>query len=157
MIKTERLIIRQPLHADLDELFPAMKETATDLINMDSDFPSQVTRAYTRDYLNHMIKDDDRYLVFQGLTLVGEIGFHPFNKFGGGYWFHFWCRKPFQNRGIITEALRAVITGIHGNVLMGVYDRNKACLRVMEKLKMHRLQSMLGHQGMATIFTSRGI
>ena len=80
--------------------------------------------------------DQSGFVLDMGDGLIGSIGYHLIDEIPNvGYW----LAKPFWGRGLMSEAVEAVIAWLfsvsdHQLIRSGIFEGNQASLRIQQKL-----------------------
>lgn len=116
--ETERLVVRSPRPGDGEAVFQGVVETLLDLRDWPASLPwalsepsVEVSEVFCREgHSAFLARRDLPMLLFlkDGNVFVGATGLHHLDwavpKCEVGYW----CRKQFQGRGLVTEAVRGI-------------------------------------------------
>lgn len=150
--ETERLIVRQYLLKDIDELFQVMSDSRVHTYTKDKNNPWGKQR--TEEYIKYMMSKDFKTLdCFHGAViekntnrLIGLCGLNPYKenepeiefKLGVSYW----------GEGYATELGKQIIQDTFAATnIMGIYGiaqpENSASRRVLEKIGMQYLGNQI--------------
>ncbi len=139
-VETERLTFSQVelLHA---RDYRAMMSDAE--MGRHTDIPCQPTEEQALEFINWMMNlnstDKGRaWTLQQGDQIVGFIRLNRIDKSKSLATVGYELAKPFWGKGLVSEALRALVNHAHGQMGLhrleaGVFDGNTASARVLEK------------------------
>ena len=143
-IATQRLILRPFLDTDLDALCILLRNDEIKKTYMLPDFENEEHCRKLALRFQELSGREDRYVagIFRDGQLVGfanDVEITP-ERVEMGYVID----PAFHNRGFATEALRGIITCLHGHgfreVVTGAFQENGASIRVMVKAGMAPLE-----------------
>ena len=137
-IETERLILRRPRLDDLDRVVTLLGdiEIARNLAFAPHPYQKADALKWFPSKCGNPPPDNTTFLIETDRTVVGSVGFHPE---GDEAEIGYWLARPFWGRGLMTEAVRAVVawyfeaTGARA-ILSAYFTDNPASWRVQEKL-----------------------
>jgi RimJ/RimL family protein N-acetyltransferase len=124
---------------------PALTKYANNLLiaqNLRDIFPYPYTSYDAEFFISQIANSDNRQLTFAielNGEAVGSIGAHLMNDvYRKNAEIGYWLGQPYWNRGIITEALQALVTHIFNNydicrLFANVFYTNTASIKVLEK------------------------
>ena len=133
-IRTERLLLRRPVDADLEAMFGVMSNPAA--MRFWSTLP-HADRAVTAGWLRRMIERNaaggEDFVIELGGRAIGFVGAGALPDFG------FMLHQDFWGQGIAAEASRAFIDYAFGaleaaELTADVDPRNTASLKLLERL-----------------------
>jgi [ribosomal protein S5]-alanine N-acetyltransferase len=138
MLKTARLMLRPPVHADA--LTMAALAGDWDIASMTGQLPYPYTLANAERYIAELPKDDTLELAFSILLnghLIGVCGYAALNLEAAGI--GYWIGKPYWGQGFATQAASAMIDYCFDHVgfaslTCSHFVGNVASARVIEKL-----------------------
>lgn len=148
--ETERLLVRQYILSDIDELFQIMSDIRVHTYTKDKDNPWDIRR--TEEYIKFIINKDFRKpdcfhgAVIEKCTnrLIGLCGLNPYQK--GEPEIEWKIGVPYWGKGYATELGKQIIKESFAVDIKGIYGmaqpENAASRKVLERIGM----SYLGDQ-----------
>ena len=158
-LATRRLVIRPVRRGDDRLIYPAVRESMTELspwlIWAKDAYNAKACRAFVRDALrNYATGRGYAMLMFtRGGNFVGGIGFHVHGASTRYFEIGYWCRSAMAGRGYTTEAAKALLRlafaapDVH-RVEIRCDARNRASERVIRKCGLRlegRLRKIVRH------------
>jgi RimJ/RimL family protein N-acetyltransferase len=109
-LSTERLLLRGPVHSDVERLAQLANDAA--VARMTTSFPHPYSAADAEDYVERCAGldwDEEPHFVIEhrNFGVVGGLGFKP--RANGRPELGYWLGRSFWNRGYATEACRAAL------------------------------------------------
>lgn len=137
---TTRLVLRQPVMADAERiaLFLNNFAVAGNLSRVPYPYHLSDARAWLRSWRTDCPAGETGFAIdLGGEGLIGQVGYHLDAQ--GETVIGYWLAQPFWNRGIMTEAVAAVIAWHFGvtaapKIRSGVFHFNKASLAIQRKM-----------------------
>ncbi len=139
-LTTRRLALRQPVMADAERiaLFLNNFAVAGNLSRVPYPYHVADARAWLRTWRPDRPAGETGFAIdLPGEGFIGQVGYH--RDTSGETVIGYWLAQPFWNRGIMSEAVAAVIDWYFGvtpapRICSGVFYFNKASLAIQRKL-----------------------
>lgn len=131
----------------IGNLIDAIQETRDDIHRyMDSDIPRHVDETYARTFCTSA-----SYAIMKNGTIAGMVIID--GEYQNRNNISYWCRPKFQKQGLITAALKMILSKHKEPLVAVAYNDNAASIRVMEKVGFERGWSLVAIRGKATAYT----
>ena len=138
-LRTSRLILRQPLRTDAARLARFLDNFAVagNLSRVPYPYRLSDAEGWLRTWRPDRPAGETGFTIdLPGEGLIGHVGFHAD---AGGTVIGYWLGQPFWNRGLMSEAVAAVIEWYFDvtdadTLSSGVFHFNKASLAIQRKL-----------------------
>lgn len=137
-LTTKRLLLRQPRMADAERLARFLDNFAVagNLARVPHPYRLADAQAWLRSWRPDRPAGGTGFTIdLPGEGLIGHVGFHTDRR---GTQLGYWLAQPFWNRGLMSEAVEAVIGWYFGAcdalvLKSGVFHFNKASLAIQRK------------------------
>ena len=138
-LRTPRLTLRQPLASDAGRVARFLDNFAVagNLSRVPDPYRLADARAWIRTWRPDTPASETSFMIdLDGEGVIGNVGYHRDYE---GTVIGYWLAQPFWNRGLMSEAVRAVLdwyfelTGAQA-LASGVFHFNKASLAIQKKM-----------------------